>query len=143
MQERFIDTLKSAGVSITKPRRMVFIFLQNKEPLTMNQLCLALSGELNRASLYRTIALFERLGIVRRLQIGWKYKIELSDRFAHHHHHLTCLGCGIVIPIKEDQGLEQQLADILKPYKFTQSSHELEVRGYCQLCSNKKTPDIV
>lgn len=38
-------------------------------------------GHLDRASLYRIITVFERIGIVRRINIGWKYKIELSVGF--------------------------------------------------------------
>lgn len=106
----------------------------------MQQLSHALRGQLDRASLYRTIDLFERLGIVHRLQMGWKYKLELSDKFAHHHHHLTCLDCGEVTPLQEDIGLEKHIANILKPYAFTESSHDLEIRGYCLSCTNKKTP---
>ncbi len=142
MEQKFRDTLRAANASVTKPRQIIFEYLQGKEPLTMQQLEKALSGQFDRASLYRTISLFEHLGITRRLQMGWKYKIELSGRFAHHHHHLTCLECGKIIPVENDNGLERQLSIILRTYRFTESSHELEVRGYCESCT-KNDPRLL
>ena len=69
----------------------------------------------DRASVYRAVRLFEQLGIVQRLNTGWKYKIELTDKFAEHHHHLTCLQCGKTIAMGESELEEMisKLADIM------------------------------
>jgi Fur family ferric uptake transcriptional regulator len=135
-------TLKANGFSLTSPRKAVFAALQNQEPQTMNRLVLACQDEIDRASVYRTIALFERLGIVQRLNIGWKYKLELSDTFSHHHHHLTCIKCGKVIPIAEDKVLEQQLNELSALHDFLPQDHQLEIRGLCQAC-NLKRPELL
>jgi Fur family ferric uptake transcriptional regulator len=119
---------------MTEPRQVVFEALQNHEPQTMNSLVTACQQKIDRASVYRTVQLFERLGIVQRLQIGWKYKLELSDAFSHHHHHLSCSVCGIVIPIKEDKFLERQLYDLAEAHSFLPESHQLEIRGICEIC---------
>jgi len=47
-------------------------------------------------------------------QIGWKYKLELSNAFQHHHHHLTCLQCGGVTPLPED-GVARETAGPASP----------------------------
>lgn len=125
--------LKARHQSLTKPRLIVFAALQKNEPLTMQQLASICAG-IDRASIYRTVALFEKLGIVQRLQIGWKYKLELSDTFQHHHHHLTCLKCGRVIPFDEDQMLEKKLLQIAQSEKFTMQGHQLEIHGLCAKC---------
>jgi Fur family ferric uptake transcriptional regulator len=91
-------------------------------------------GQLDRASLYRIITVFEKLGIVQRINIGWKYKIELSDKFAEHHHHLTCLKCGRIIPINEDE-LEAFFEGLAHSHKFKPTEHQVEVQGYCETCS--------
>lgn len=104
----------------------------------MRELIMACGEQVDRASIYRTIALFEQLGIVKRLQIGWKYKLELSDSFHHHHHHLTCLKCGAVAPLAEDQQLEQRLAHLAKNSNFTMQEHLLEIQGLCLSCSGKQ-----
>lgn len=128
------DSLKKAGQSLTNPRKVVFEALQNQEPQTMHRLIEAVGDQIDRASVYRTIALYERLGIVQRLQIGWKYKLELSDDFHHHHHHLTCLKCGRVIALVEDNELESKLIRLADNHKFDMQGHQLEIRGLCAEC---------
>ena len=127
-------TLKSNGYSLTKPRQTVFDALQNQEPQTMNSLVVTCHNRIDRASVYRTVDLFEKLGIIQRLQIGWKHKLELSDAFSHHHHHLTCSLCSKVIPITEDKLLEKQLRGLAAIHNFQPQSHQVEIRGLCQTC---------
>jgi Fur family ferric uptake transcriptional regulator len=100
----------------------------------MQQL-LAACPEIDRASVYRTVALFERLGILHRLQIGWKYKLELTDAFSHHHHHLTCIRCGRIISFDESDELKSELSRIAKSNNFEMQGHQLEIQGLCQECS--------
>lgn len=133
-QEMFIDVLKNSGKSVTKTRNLVFTALLQKEPQSMSELHQALKNKLDRASLYRTIDLFERLGIVQRLQIGWKYKIELSDSYNYHHHHITCNRCAMTIPVREDLTLEASIKSLAMEYGFTGISHQLEIRGICKNC---------
>ena len=95
-------------------------------------------GRFDRASLYRTIKLFETLGIVNRVPDGWKYKLELSDLFSVHHHHLSCLKCGLIIDIDDDQALEAQISQLAGRYQFAPSRHQLEIQGYCQKCLSAK-----
>jgi Fur family ferric uptake transcriptional regulator len=127
-------TLKKQGFSLTKPRQVVFEVLQHHEPQTMPELVAACGGKINRASIYRTIALFERLGIAQRLQMGWKYKLELTDLFAHHHHHLTCNRCSKIIPLNEDAVLEARLRTLARAQDFAPTDHQLEIRGLCADC---------
>lgn len=132
--DQFVTLLKNHGYSVTKVRLLVFAALQDQEPQTMQQIVHVCKPKIDRASVYRTITLFEQLGIVQRLQIGWKYKLELSDSFHHHHHHLTCRRCGAVIPLHEDSALEERLAELSRQYAFTMQGHQLEIQGICQNC---------
>src|SRR5687767_10640963 len=88
------QALQSQGYSLTKTRQHVFNALADSDTLSMSQLTGKLRQKMDRASVYRTVELFEKLGIINRLQIGWKYKLELSEAFAGHHHHATCMECG-------------------------------------------------
>lgn len=133
-QEMFITALKNSRNSVTRTRKSVFEALLQKEPQSISELHQALKNKLDRASLYRTIDLFERLGIVQRLQIGWKYKIELSDTYNYHHHHITCSKCAMTIPVREDLTLEASIKSLAKEYGFNNVSHQLEIRGMCQNC---------
>ena len=130
--DSFKSMLTSAGHSVTKARLAVFSALSGHEPLGMHQLVEKASG-VDRASVYRAIELFERLGIVQRINTGWKYKLELSDKFAAHHHHLTCTHCGRTVAMNEHE-LEELIAKLAAAYDFAPASHQIEIQGLCGRC---------
>jgi Fur family ferric uptake transcriptional regulator len=129
--------LRQNGYSVTKQRLRVFELLTDQEPITMYELYERAKLGCDRASLYRIITLFEKLGIVRRINLGWKYKIELSDKFAQHHHHLTCLRCHKIIPINETD-LERFITKLSSSNGFRPIDHQVEIQGYCRDCSKHK-----
>jgi Fur family ferric uptake transcriptional regulator len=128
------QALKQHRVSFTKPRKQIYEVLSHSEPLTMQELIASLP-EIDKTTIYRTISLFETIGIVQRLQIGWKYKLELSNEYQDHHHHLTCLHCGLTVALPEDAVIEDRLVDLARQQGFTPQDHQLEVRGLCSNCS--------
>lgn len=133
LQLQLQQHLKQHSQSLTKPRLAVFLALRGQEPQTMQQLVAACPA-IDRASVYRTVSLFEQLGIIQRLQIGWKYKLELTDTFSHHHHHMTCLQCGRIISFDESSALNNELRRIAGSNHFKMRSHQLEIQGLCQAC---------
>ncbi len=132
--ETFSEELKSRGHSLTASRKKIFLALLDKEPQTMSEIANAVKDSVDRASVYRTIALFEELGIAERLQLGWKYKIELSDTYAAHHHHISCIKCGRVQSFEETSVIEFELKQLATEAGFTETGHQLELRGICQKC---------
>lgn len=134
-KEGFRALLKEQGCSMTAARLAVFEALLGQEPLSMHELAKR-AGKVDRASVYRSIDLFERLGIVQRLNTGWKYKIELSDKFSNHHHHLTCTQCGRTVAMNE-QRLEGFIEQIAREHGFAPTAHQIEVQGLCQECQAK------
>lgn len=126
--------LKDNGHSMTAPRQAVCELLWNQEPLSMRELTARSRGKLDRASLYRTLALFEQLGLVQRVYIGWKYKIELGDILAHHHHHIACTNCGRVVTLPGGPDIEQLISGLAGRHGFTATGHQLEIQGLCPAC---------
>lgn len=94
------------------------------------------AGAVDRASVYRAVGLFERLGIVQRLNTGWKYKIELTDRFSEHHHHLTCTQCGKTIAMNESE-LELLISRLAAHHHFAPTAHQIEIQGLCSNCQKE------
>lgn len=131
--EQLRKTLKKHGRSLTHPREAVFMALQNQEALSINELVAACPA-IDRVSIYRSINLFEDLAIVQRLQLGWKYKLELTGDFREHHHHLVCLNCGRVIHFDEDKVLEARFKRIAQANNFALQDHQLEIQGLCANC---------
>lgn len=132
--ERFSKTLRKQGYHVTVCRQAVFIALQDHQPQTMAEIASRAGTNADRASVYRAIRLFERLGIVQRLQIGWKYKLELSDAFSPHHHHISCTMCGTVMTLPEDSSLERRIKQLALASGFQPTDHQVEVRGLCPTC---------
>lgn len=128
------DILSKNGYSLTKPRLTVFSALQGTKPKTMRELVDSLSDVIDRASVYRTVALYEKLGIITRIQHGWKYRIELSDNFTPHHHHLTCNDCHKVISFEEPDNFEAMIKTISVNNNFSATNHNLEIYGQCMAC---------
>lgn len=138
MQEKLKIQLKQHGYSATKSRLLVFgAFTETHNPVTMAQLIKKLHNDVDRASIYRIIDVFEKTGVVSRLQIGWKYKLELTDIFQRHHHHMTCTNCGATISFHETSQLEAELELISKNARFKLQSHSLELIGLCESCEYK------
>lgn len=126
--------LKEHGYSTTATRLAVLKALEDTHPLSMNELVQKLEKSVNRASIYRTVDLYEKLGIVQRLNIGWKYKLELSNEFQDHHHHLICTACGHIKSFQEPANLNYMLEAIAQHDGFLLQNHQLELQGLCKNC---------
>lgn len=127
------DTLRTARQSMTTPRQAVFDALQHHRSLTMREL-VAACAHINRATIYRSVKLFEQLGIVTRIPNGWKYRLELGEKFLDHHHHATCHNCGASIALPEDPSLELHLNELASRKNFKLESHQIELLGLCYAC---------
>jgi Fur family ferric uptake transcriptional regulator len=132
-KNRLAATLRNSGYSTTNARLAVFAALEHSEPITMKRVIANCPG-VDRASVYRTVDLYEKLGILQRIQIGWKYKLELTDQFHDHHHHLSCTNCHKIVAIDEDKKLENMLEEISIMRGFKPTSHQLEIQGLCKEC---------
>lgn len=133
---RFKKLLQTGGHRITKPRMRLFGHLQSHPALTLKKL-ITLVSEHDQVTVYRNVDLFEKLGVVTKVQIGRSTKIELSDMFRHHHHHMSCVNCGKVYVLRDNPAIEQQIARIAESSGFKPTDHSLEIRGLCKSCRFK------
>jgi Fur family ferric uptake transcriptional regulator len=134
MHDDLTALLRKNGSSLTKPRKLVFDLLLDQEPQTVQVLVHRAVGKVDRATIYRTVELFEELGIVHRLNIGWKYKIELSDMFSGHHHHFYCTNCQKTYNLPPNSMLETMIDSVSSKEGFSPRGHQLEVYGLCENC---------
>lgn len=134
--KQFKALLKKHGFSVTQPRLRLFKLLQHRPAVTMQKLVALLTSH-DQATVYRSIDLFEKLGIVNRLRLGWQTKVELSDIFRHHHHHFTCIKCSRIFTLPDDTVIEQRIAGISQSGNFHMVDHQLEIRGHCPRCQIK------
>ena len=120
---------------VTQPRREVFGLLESThEPLPMHDIVSQLR-HINRASIYRTLELFERLNIITVVHVGWKKRYELGSGYQkHHHHHLVCTHCGNITEINSER-LEDVIYTLTGAHGFTPTGHTFEITGICMQCS--------
>ena len=85
-------------------------------------------GPVGLATVYRTLALLEADGRVRRLDRGRFIACEPG-----HHHHLVCGACGKVEPFA-DQRLEQAIEAVEERSGYSVVAHEVVLRGACADC---------
>ena len=97
--------------------------------------------KISRATVYRTLELLVKSGLVRRLHLGedhYHYEHVKGDS---HHDHLICTTCGSVIEF-HDAALEARQLEVCEKKKFTPTFHNLQILGICDACSRKgKLPD--
>lgn len=128
--------LKNNNQSITESRLKIFETLANLDaPISVARLA-DVCSYIDKATVYRTVDLFEKIGIVHRVWTGFKSRIELSEDFSAHHHHFTCLKCGKTINIQSPK-LEKDLHSFEDKYGFKLTHHSLELSGYCSVCRVK------
>ena len=91
MEQDFEKLLADSHQRVTAARKTVLRVLKTAvEPLSQAEI-FTLAGQIDRTSVYRTIDLFLRLGIVTGVAYGWKQRYELATPFRPHHHHLHCV----------------------------------------------------
>jgi Fur family ferric uptake transcriptional regulator len=85
-----------------------------------------------RASVYRTLGLLTRLGVVQASTLGGGVATYVLTP-ARHHHHVVCLECQKTVEFDECvlQELEQRLSDTLG---FELEGHLVEMYGRCPDC---------
>ena len=65
------------------------------------------SEGISLSTIYRTLKLMARMGILRELELGEGHKhYEINQPYPHHHHHLICVRCNSTIEFKNDSILK-------------------------------------
>lgn len=139
MNSDFESILRDAGQSITKPRRAVFDTLSHADEPLKNGEIAKRTPDVDRASVYRTLELFTKLGVTTTTIRGWTPFTELAEPFRPHHHHMICEQCGGVKEIASDT-LEDILTLVANKYNFALKTHTVELNGVCAKCQNLPQP---
>jgi Fur family ferric uptake transcriptional regulator len=97
--------------------------------------------KISRATIYRTLELLVKCGMVRRVHLGEDHYHYESVGQNSHHDHLICTTCGEVIEF-HDPALEKLQLQICANKKFTPTFHNLQILGVCNDCRDRgETPD--
>ncbi len=130
--------LKERGYRLTKPRRAVLEVL-GAEPICLtpeeiHRQARRRHRKLGLVTVYRTLALLEKLGLVQRVhsETGCHSFAAVRSKRSHHHQ-LICRTCGRVEEFSDCQ-LGDMLTGLHERTGFAIEAHHLEVIGLCPKC---------
>lgn len=131
--------LMSRGLRMTRQRRTILSVVETaKQHLDAVQIlrkARALDPKVDRVTVYRTLNLLKRHGLVDELDLmhleGEKH---FYERRPHRDHiHMACLRCGKILEFESDL-FERLKGQIQRDCHFHIVVSRLEVGGYCKLC---------
>ncbi|MCX6731101.1 MAG: Fur family transcriptional regulator [Candidatus Roizmanbacteria bacterium] len=131
--DAIIKLLKGKGQRLTSQKKEVIQVLQ-KKPLTVLQILTLVKskkGKIDKATVYRILTNFVKLGIVKEINLGARevhYELTNCD----HHHHLVCENCGHIEDIQLCE--DELLKEVQKQSQFRVKEHSLEFFGTCIKC---------
>jgi Fur family ferric uptake transcriptional regulator len=101
--DELVERLRSAGVRITAPRRMVLAALvdagSHATAEDLHRRVRRTHPEVSASSIYRTMELLADHGVVQHVHLGHgPAQYHLADD---HHAHLVCNGCGAIVELEE------------------------------------------
>jgi Fur family ferric uptake transcriptional regulator len=130
---KFENCLRNNEQKITSVRTAVFGVLYDAEcPLLPQQIVQKLPT-VNQSSVYRTLDLFVRCEMARRVPRGFKTLYELGEVFSRHHHHVVCECCGRSVAVR-DELIEQIIRRMTVEAGMTPTGHYIELMGVCREC---------
>jgi Fe2+ or Zn2+ uptake regulation protein len=131
--ERLETIFAQHSLRLTTPRKAVFLALEQSETPQFISRLVKTCPNIDRTSIYRTLELFSRLGIIEIIHTGFKKRYELAGPFKPHHHHLQCNVCGELVAIDTPR-LEELVAATATANNYQLTSHHIELHGVCQNC---------
>ncbi|RCW50505.1 MULTISPECIES: Fur family transcriptional regulator [unclassified Halanaerobium] len=143
LKSKFKNILMENNYKLTKQREIILgtIISRKNWHFTAEELFSAVKEnypDIGMATIYRTLELFQNLGIVHMLDFGeGSRQYELSFLETQHHHHLICKKCGKLIEFN-DQDLEYFEKKLEIKYNFRITEHKLRFYGLCKECISKK-----
>ncbi|MBI2936085.1 MAG: transcriptional repressor [Chloroflexi bacterium] len=136
-----VKALKEKGIRLTPQRLLVLsviaegnghmgvdeVFQRSKESYPY----------LDIATVYRTLHLFKRLGVVTEVGIGDRLHFELTDPGARHHH-MVCHTCGGAFDL-DPRYLEEFRRTLVRKFSFAPDLDNFAVTGVCGQCQDRRS----
>ena len=94
------------------------------------------SRRVGTATVYRTLDLLHREGLVQRVELGdGEARYEPAVPGGEHHHHALCDRCGRLTPF-EDAALERAIEAVAGQLRHRVEGHDVLIRGRCERCAS-------
>ena len=132
-----VSKLSEQGYRLTPQRLMILSAIENTySHISAEEIytqVVAKYPNVNISTVYRTLELLKRLGLVTETDLGGgRVRYHPADKG--HHHHLVCLECGAITDLDESM-LVSLKNTLLHDYKFVADLRHLAIFGRCVKCS--------
>lgn len=130
---------KEKGIKNTKQRRLVFEILNvSQTPLTAEQIYFEAKKTdqlMSLSTVYRVVDLFVEKEMIQKSSFSNEHKANYMIVNANHKHHLFCMSCKKMLPLKECP-IHQLETALEKSTNYQIMGHKLELYGYCPNCKD-------
>jgi len=135
--DTFKGFLEELGLKFTSQRKAVleaaFDIHRHFDAENLVEILRNRNKRISRATVYRTLDLLVRCGLVRAMELGEARKMYEHIMGHKHHDHLICTECGRTIEFDDGliEALQEQVCDKLN---FEAQRHSLRIFGVCERC---------
>lgn len=140
-RESFVAFLRDHGLPVTAQRLAIAdVVLGTDRHLSVEEVAELLSRRGSRAgtaTVYRTLEVLLRSGLVVERDFGEGFKRYEAARGIPHHEHLLCSVCGRVTEFR-DERLERMTTLLAEAHDFSRQQHRLVIYGVCGDCRRGK-----
>ena len=128
--------LTELGYRLTPQRMMILSAIEDSDShISAEEIyaqVVAKYPHVNISTVYRTMELLKRLGLVTETDLG-EGRVRYHPADKGHHHHLVCRECGATIDLDES-ALFPLKNTLLRDYKFVADLRHLAIFGRCTNC---------
>ncbi len=139
-QRRIAGRLSDQGYRLTPQRLMVLAAIESSgnhiSAEEIHAQILLRYPHINLSTVYRTLELLKRLGLVTETDLG-EGRVRYHAAEQGHHHHLVCRDCGAIIDLDESL-LAPLKSALLEQYRFAADLKHLAIFGRCASCAGEK-----
>ena len=140
--ESFRAYLRDHSLPITAQRLAIAeVVLGSDRHLSVDDIVQELSSRgdaVGTATVYRTLLVLVRSGLVVERDFGEGFKRFEPARDVPHHEHLMCRECGRVVEFR-DERLERMTTLIADAHGYARQSYRLVIYGVCEACRRDET----
>jgi Fur family transcriptional regulator, ferric uptake regulator len=136
-------TLHERGFRMTPQRQLVLDAVQQLGHATPEQICASVQRQapaVNITTVYRTLDLLERLGVVRHTHLG--HGAPTYSAREHEHVHLVCHRCGGVTEVPTDL-LDDLAVRLRTDHGFRLDATHVALSGACADCVDRPVSSAV
>lgn len=138
-KELFKKMVRERKLRLSHPRLLTYQELTKAStPLSPQELFQSLlkgKRKIGLTSIYRSLDLFESLGIVFKIVNGSTVKYKLCE-LENHHHHIVCKKCGDVVEF-EFCDISDWSVKVTESTGYRVTDHQLNFYGLCKACQKE------